>query len=130
MAPMIDLVFLLLVFFMCVSTLAEAERAVEVSLPEADKGRLRGEDEVLRWAVTVAEDGSLHLGAERVAVEALGERLRPGMRERPDAAVVVRADENTPFRETRKAMRAAAEAGAVDVRFGVVLAPPGGGQER
>jgi len=128
LAPMIDLVFLLLVFFMCVSTLAEAERSVAVSLPEADRATLRGEDERLRWAVTVAADGTLHLGAEPVAAEGLDERLRPGLRERPDALVVVRADQAAAFRETRKALKAAAQAGAAELRFGVLLAPPGGGE--
>ena len=35
MTPMIDMVFLLLVFFMTVSTLAQADRQVELELPES-----------------------------------------------------------------------------------------------
>ncbi|HBR92976.1 MAG TPA: biopolymer transporter ExbD, partial [Opitutae bacterium] len=35
MTPMIDMVFLLLVFFMTVSTLAQADRAKKLDLPES-----------------------------------------------------------------------------------------------
>ena len=35
MAPMIDMVFLLLVFFMCVSSLAQADKRTPVELPES-----------------------------------------------------------------------------------------------
>ena len=130
MAPMIDLVFLLLVFFMCVSSVAEAQRAVEVSLPEAEKAKQVARDDAVRWVVTVDAQGGLHLGAEAVASESLGGRLGPGLRERPDGVVVIRADEQVSFEQTQKALRAAAEAGAVSIRMGALLASTGGGEGR
>lgn len=54
MTPMIDMVFLLLVFFMTVSTLAQAERAKEVDLPESAESDVPGASEL--------SDRGYHLG--------------------------------------------------------------------
>ena len=37
MAPMIDMVFLLLVFFMTVASVAKSQKVVELDLPESDE---------------------------------------------------------------------------------------------
>jgi biopolymer transport protein ExbD len=40
MAPMIDMVFLLLVFFMCVSSMAQADKAIPLELPESEASKV------------------------------------------------------------------------------------------
>ncbi|MCC5788171.1 MAG: biopolymer transporter ExbD, partial [Opitutales bacterium] len=61
MAPMIDMVFLLLVFFMTVGTLAQADRTVELDLPESEESRV-SEDLSGRGIISVREDGAIFLG--------------------------------------------------------------------
>lgn len=77
MAPMIDMVFLLLVFFMTVSTLAREARP-EVDLPVSVTARVP-EAAPPRDAVTVFPDGEGHRyvwNNQPVSADELAERLR------------------------------------------------------
>lgn len=119
MAPMIDMVFLLLVFFMTVSTLAQ-EELVELELPESERSHVPDERAgrgtvSLRWA----EDGSVELfvGAQPVDMEEMRERLKAALAERPGLEVNLRAEADMPFGEIRKVLTACAEVGAVEVIY-------------
>ena len=116
MAPMIDMVFLLLVFFMCVSSLARQEKSLEVDLPESYQSEVS--DEVAdRGIVSVDSGGSVYLGGEKVELEALKTRIEAAIRTNPRLQIVVRADKSTPFGEIRKALKACAESGAYEVIY-------------
>lgn len=116
MAPMIDMVFLLLVFFMCVSSLAEADRGVEIDLPESGESKVP-EEISNRGMVSVQEDGSIHLGTVAVTLHELEERIRNALRETPELRVQVRADKDTRFETIQSVLRACAEAGAHDIIY-------------
>lgn len=116
MAPMIDMVFLLLVFFMCVSSLAQADRGVEVDLPESAESKVP-EEVSNRGIISVKEDGDLFLGGSPLAVEALEERVRDALRENPDLRIQVRSDRDTRFETVQEVLRACAEAGAHDIIY-------------
>jgi len=62
MAPMIDMVFLLLVFFMCVSSLSQAGHRVELNLPESTSSETP-KDLSKRLLLSIQKDGSFYLGA-------------------------------------------------------------------
>ncbi len=116
MAPMIDMVFLLLVFFMCVSNLAQAERSFPVELPESFESKVP-EDLSDRGIVTVAADGSIYLGPNMISIEAFEEVIRQGLSQNPDLRVQVRADQGTEFGAIRKVLQACARAGAYQVIY-------------
>ena len=116
MAPMIDMVFLLLVFFMCVSSLSQAAKRTPVDLPESAESKVP-EDLSDRAAISLLADGSLYLGAEQGDLGGLGRQLREVLAANPRLRLEVRADRNVPFAEVRKVLRACAEAGAVDIIY-------------
>lgn len=91
MAPMIDMVFLLLVFFMCVSTLAQAEKAQEVELPESLESEVP-EDLADRGIVTVDKDGQIWLGVKAVTPAQVKAELQESLQRNPEMRVTVRAD--------------------------------------
>lgn len=116
MAPMIDMVFLLLVFFMCVSSLAQAERAMPVDLPDSTESKVP--DELAnRATISILADGSLYLGAEQVDETSLGERVRRAMAHNPKTRLHLRADGDVRFEVIRRVLRLCAEAGAYDVIY-------------
>src|SRR5690606_27652303 len=86
MAPMIDMVFLLLVFFMCVSSLASADKSVEIDLPESRESKVP-EDLAGRGIVSVKADGTVFMGAREVSREELGKHVAAALRERPDLRI-------------------------------------------
>ena len=116
MAPMIDMVFLLLVFFMCVSTLAKAEKAVELDLPESDASEVP-DDVSDRGIVSVKTDGSLYMGTEQVTLDVIKSRIGAEIKKNAELQITVRADETTPFGEIKKVLKACAEIGAYEVIY-------------
>lgn len=116
MAPMIDMVFLLLVFFMCVSSLAQADKSVQVDLPESTESKVP-ENLASRGIITIQEDGSLHLGARPVDLEELPGEIRSALREIPDLRIQVRADRSTTYGKIQQVLRVCAEAGVLDVIY-------------
>lgn len=119
MAPMIDMVFLLLVFFMTVSSMSQAGHRVELELPESTSGETP-KDLSNRVMLSVQKDGTYYLGGELVLVEELGTRLE-SMRDRfPEMKLRIRADKGTAFSDVKKAMTAATEAGISDYLYGTL----------
>jgi biopolymer transport protein ExbD len=122
MAPMIDMVFLLLVFFMTVSTLAQDEK-VSMELPESERSKVP-EDASGRGNISLkfAEDGSgtiqYFVGASDVAgIEEIKARIREGVANNPDLEINVRSTADMPFREIKRVLKACAEVGAYKVVY-------------
>lgn len=119
MTPMIDMVFLLLVFFMCVSSLAQADKKLKLDLAESTESKVP-EDLSNRGTVSIAADGRIFLGAIQVPIERLKEAVREELTRRPGMRVLVRAEKTVAFREIRKVLKACAEAGAGEVIYATV----------
>lgn len=118
MAPMIDMVFLLLVFFMTVSTLAQDERVPLAALPESERAKIP-EESAGRGNISLkyADDGSgrieLYVGPTLVEnLQVIQTRLREGLAANPDLEINVRSTPDMPFREIKRVLTACAEAGA------------------
>jgi biopolymer transport protein ExbD len=116
MAPMIDMVFLLLVFFMCVSSLAQADKRTPVELPESVESKVP-EDLTDRAIVTVQPGGHVFIGGDETDLTELGRRLRVTLRENPRLRLQVRADRRATFAEIKRVLRACAEAGAYEIIY-------------
>lgn len=116
MAPMIDMVFLLLVFFMCVSSLSQAERAMPVELPVSTESKVP-EDLADRASISVLADGRIYVGAAAADEKDLGERVRRAMAANPRTRLHVRAHADARFESIRRVLRICAEAGAYDVIY-------------
>ncbi len=116
MAPMIDMVFLLLVFFMCVSTLAQADKSIPLDLAESEESKVP-DDLSNRGTVSIEDDGTLYVGAKQVDLAEMQRRIEEAIGTNPELRVLVRADRGTPFGEIKKVLTACAEAGAYEVVY-------------
>ena len=124
MAPMIDMVFLLLVFFMTVSTLARDER-VELDLPESERSVVPeelGSRGTISLGFGEAGESILYMGAQPVTLQELQNRVRESVSRDPEMKVYVRAEREMPFREIRRVLETCAEAGAFNVIYGTYQA--------
>jgi biopolymer transport protein ExbD len=120
MAPMIDVVFLLIIFFMVAADMNQQER-VPVEIPLASHAE-RPEDPSGRGTVTVKPNGDLFAGAQAVTLDQLRDLARVRLAENPNFKLFLRADRATPHEHVRAAMVAAAEAGVVDIIFATYTA--------
>ncbi|MEO0794997.1 MAG: biopolymer transporter ExbD [Verrucomicrobiota bacterium] len=112
--PMIDVVFLLIVFFMVVA--AEITKQIEVDLPEADKS-IVPEETGRRMEVSIEEDGKIYVRLREVSVEELVTELRAGNSQIEGFKVFLRADSRAPHKFVNDVMTACAEAEVFDVIF-------------
>lgn len=116
-APMIDITWILIIFFMVTTQLVESQFDVEVELPLASAAVVPTEMQG-RVIVNVDADGNYHLGNEPVNLAQLTDHLRRRMIEFPPLKVYLRADASTPALRTKEFYRACAEAGAIEVILG------------
>jgi biopolymer transport protein ExbD len=123
MAPMIDMVFLLLIFFMAASHMTQLER-IPVELPEADNAAVP-ENTGNRQVITLLaanETGSealVYMNLHEMEMEEFAAQLKAASDTQPPAPVYLRVDRRLRHRHVRAALKACAEAGIADVTFGV-----------
>jgi len=118
-APMCDVVFLILTFFMLTTQLTQRERSVPIRLPVAEEAA-PGDDADSQFIVTLDARGRFFLGEREVAPAELRQRLRDRFRQHPPLQVALRADAATPAREIKEAIAWSAEAGASEVVLGAI----------
>lgn len=119
MAPMIDMVFLLLVFFMVVSNLAQADKSVELELPESTESKVP-EDLSGRGTISVqkTDDGvQLYIGDQMATLPEISSEISEAIKQNSELKIFVRADQTVPFGEIKKVLKTCAEAGAYEVIY-------------
>lgn len=96
-APMVDIVFLLLIFFLVTWSFARQETELDVKVPTAREGKetRRSVGEVI---LNVKSDGSVVMNRRTLDAEALKAALAKMSTLYPDQAVVLRGDENVAYR--------------------------------
>ena len=130
MAPMIDMVFLLLIFFMIASRMSVLQN-IELEIPTATKAAVPKE-RPQRFVVNITDAGIVHAGAEALGAsdspDVLGE-LRDMIKDQketfPELRVYLRADQMTDHVHVKRVMNIMAEAGVDDFIFGAFI-PEGG----
>lgn len=115
MAPMIDIVFLLIIFFMVAAKVNQAER-LEIEAPVAAESVVP-KDPSGRLIVTVDEKGKLHAGAREVDEDGLAKYIETQSKITPNSRVFLRADRRARHGDVRKAMKAIAAGGITDIIF-------------
>ena len=122
MAPMIDMVFLLLIFFMVASNLADEER-IPVLLPVATQSNVPEEVRDRQMVTLVAEDASgeeaqIYMRTQAVSSEEFVLKLGEMVALNADLQIYLRADRRVLHKHIQSIMKSCAEAGVVDITFG------------
>jgi biopolymer transport protein ExbD len=115
LTPIIDIVFLLIVFFMTVAKM-QVQELVEIDVPIAANAVVP-EDRSSRVVVTIQNDGALFFGSQAIVVEELTAYVQQARETSPKVKVYIRADARVPFKEVRKLFAAAAAGGVPNVIF-------------
>ncbi|MFO0943076.1 MAG: biopolymer transporter ExbD [Pirellulales bacterium] len=93
MTSMIDVLFVLILFFMVGTTFNQQERQIDIKLPGANTLKSMVPPPQRR-EVQVAADGSIFLDGNKLSMLELTQRLSDMRRMYPDISVAVRADGN------------------------------------
>ncbi|WP_175452561.1 ExbD/TolR family protein [Thiohalomonas denitrificans] len=109
LTPLIDAVFLLLVFFMLTSHFVR-EEALNIDLPVAESGEATGEDDQLE--VIINAQGRFLMNDHVVDPEALEATLRRALEQRENRVVRIRGDRGADLGSAVKVLDTARKAGA------------------
>ncbi len=121
MTPMIDIVFLLIIFFLVSSHLAQQETHLELALPDAESGTDPADDMTPRVTINLLPQGQILLAGNPLSIQQLEQRLRvEHTAERGNLEVRLRADRQVPYRFVQPILRTCAGAGIWDVKFAVL----------
>ena len=117
LTPLIDVVFLLLIFFM-VSTTFERETQIIIELPEAGGEESKVEKEVLD--ITVDRQGRFYVNQLEVInteVKTLKMAISKAIGDKRDLPVLINADANSPHQAVMTVMDAASQLGLEQMTF-------------
>jgi len=118
LTPLIDVVFLLLIFFM-VSTTFNDDARLRLQLPQVD-GEPIASDELELLEIVIDASGRFYVDDSQV-VDTRAETLRKAMvgavGPRRDLPVLIKADANTPHQAVMTALDAASQLGMTRVAF-------------
>lgn len=117
LAPMIDMTFLLLIFFMLTSKISKEQIKLDVRLPVAANSVIPN-DLSDRDIINIDSNGQYYVGNNPLSKEDLDKYLRQRFKDFPPLRIYVRADRNTPAKKIKELMQMAGDAGAIDVIFG------------
>ncbi len=123
LTPMIDIVFLLIIFFMVGTKFSELERKIGLHVPEVtDRGALTAAPE--RRVINVYRDGRVELDGQTVTLELLHDRLKDARSQYADLGVLVRGDGLGPYQNVAAVLNACKQAGIRDLNLSVQIKPP------
>ncbi|MCH6258391.1 biopolymer transporter ExbD [Puniceicoccaceae bacterium K14] len=113
MAPMIDMVFLLLVFFMCVSSISQAGLQVKVDLPDSAESEV-SDDFSARIILSIKENGDIYLNGRLASLEEFSSELSIIKQEASELKLSIRSDRNTEYKLIRRVIEVATKEGIYD----------------
>lgn len=117
LAPMIDMTFLLLIFFMVTTKISKEQIKEDIKLPVASSAIIP-KDVSNRDIISIDGQGRYFIGSEPTDKKQLAEYLKKRFESYPPLRLYIRADKTTPAKKIKEVMKMAADAGALDVIFG------------
>jgi len=116
-APLIDMVFILLIFFL-VTTSFVKETGVDISRPTASTAVAKNKATIL---IGITRDNTIHLDRREMDVRAVRSGVERAMAENPEAGVVIVADQESRTGLVISVMDACKLAGAQNVALAASL---------
>ena len=117
-APMIDVTLLLLFFFMLSGKLSRSAKLMRIQVPTASAARDTPASSP-RDVINIDASGQCFAGERPLRSDELAAHLRARFQNAPPLKLQVRADASTPAAKIKEIMHLAAEAGALEVVYGV-----------
>lgn len=117
-APMVDVLLVLLCFFILTWNFARKEMELDVKVPTAEHG---GEPslEANQTVLNLKQDGSLVMNTKPISYEDLAEKMVALAKINKDYAIILRGDENVPYKYVARVLDVCRGAGIWNVAFPV-----------
>jgi len=116
LAPLVDVLLLLLIFFLLTWNAARNENELDVKVPKASAAKEQTSP-IGDVVVNVKADGNVVVNRRTLSASELGELLKSLVQLNADQAVVIRGDEAGAYRNIIGVLNICSEAGITNVAF-------------
>ena len=121
LTSMMDVAFLLIIFFMLGTRFSSHERKIELKVPQvSESGALTPAPE--KRVINVYRDGQITLDRDTVTLAQLTAKLAAARRQYADLGVIVRGDAEGAFQNVADVLASCRKAGVSDLGISVRLA--------
>jgi len=121
LTSMIDVLFLLIIFFVVGTEFIKAERQIELQLPQVSKNEaLSAAPE--KKVINIYRDGQITYERQEVSLEQLQSQLKTAREKYLGLGVLVRGDASVPFERVANVLSTCKQAGIQDLAISVELA--------
>jgi biopolymer transport protein ExbD len=117
-APMVDVLLVLLCFFILTWNFARKEMELDVKVPTAENGAEANLD-VNQTVLNLKADGSLVMNTKPISYDELFEKMAALSKINKDYAIILRGDENVPYKYVARVLDVCRGAGIWNVAFPV-----------
>ena len=121
MTPMIDIVFLIIIFFMVGTKFTELERKIGLQVPEVSEVAAMTPAPEKR-VVNVYRDGQITLDRQQVSLLELVSRLSAARSQYKELGVLIRGDAESSFQQVAEVLSACKRAGVAELGISVRIA--------
>jgi len=129
--PLIDMVFLLLIFFLVATTFHQEEREIAAQLPGAAREINPMSAPPRQLIINILHDGTMKVSGNSVTPEQVSAMLTRVARDEPDRDIMVRADKRSIHKYFAWVVAEARRRGIKEVKIGYIVEEdkvPSGGQ--
>lgn len=120
LTPLIDMVFLLLIFFLVATTFHQEEREMQIALPAA-KAAGPISANLREIVINVDEGGQIIVGGRAVTPEELREMIAQRVAVNPEQKVAVRGDRHTAYANVVRVLDVCKAAGIQEPYLDTIL---------
>ena len=117
LAPLVDVLFLLVIFFAVTWQAGIQEKLMDVSVPAAEEGKDRKQTSVGEIIINVKTDGGVVVNGQTLTTEELLGKLHNIATVFKDQAVIIRGDVKTEYDKIIKVLDTCQKAGIWNIAF-------------
>ena len=121
LTPMIDVVFLLLIFFMVTTTFDE-KTEMSIELPQVHRSQPK--EESVEVTLSISADGTYYLDRQPLSgdtIQVLSQAILDAARKQRSLKLLINADAQTPHQSIMTALEAASRAGISNIGFAAAV---------
>ncbi|MEI8311436.1 MAG: biopolymer transporter ExbD [Verrucomicrobiota bacterium] len=112
---LIDILAILLIFFIVSTTFRKEQPRLQINLPESQSAEVVAAEKSEPLILRVKSADEITLGAEPVAIGSLADALKAAKKSSPDRPIAMQADREAPFGVVVKVLDALKQAGVKNI---------------
>lgn len=117
LTPLVDVIFLLLIFFMVSTAFIDFTRRLDIKLPESKAADVI--EKVKSFMIEMSVDKKIYLNGKEVTLSILESKLKESSKQATHVSVVIKADKRLPYGNVIKVMGIVKDAKIRDIGVAV-----------